>query len=220
MTADRNTDVASNFVEDPDSLAEQAYAVWCAEADDVEDRHQPVQLELSAEHHVMGAVLKAMDQEWRRMERGGPLRTPFWADVVDFNGNFVYACHRVKEDELLIPALVKNGGLPQKYVDAVHREHDRAKSLTLGIRDGVEEGDWEKVMRLVAMYVSFLRPHMHHEEVELFGALSSELPEEVQAELRTAFSRIEAEALPTGGRRQYVDVARRLLDLVGAEYAL
>lgn len=220
MPAEPPTDVTEPLPESPGSIAERAYAIWLAEADDPGARQQPVQIELIAEHYLMGGVLLAMDKELRRIDQGHSLRTAFWARTVEFNGDFVHACHRVKEEELLIPALIANGIKSTQYVDSVHREHERAKRLTLGIRDGVEEGDWEKVMRLVAMYVSFLRPHMQHEELELFGEPSEKLPPAIQAELRAGFTEAETKAMKGNGRRHFVDLAGELIRLVELDYAL
>lgn len=192
----------------PQSTIEQAFELWIAEAEAPHKLQSPA-AELLAEHHVMGAVLTAMEAESERMLSGGSLRPEFWTDVVDFNGNFVHLCHRVKEEEHFIPALLRLGILDAPQDEAIRHEHHSAKRLTLAICDGVAEGDWEKVLRIVSLYLHVLRPHMHREEAGMLLA-AAQMPSSTSQELRTAFDLVDQKALAHRGRRHYVEVARRL----------
>ena len=196
-----------------------AFGVWLSESD-ARGRRQPPGEVLQGEHYLMESVLRSMEAELEHMLAGASLRTDFWGDVIDFNGNFVHLCHRVKEEDHLIPALVECQLIDADQHEGIQREHDRAKDLTLAIRDGVEEGDWEKVLRLVALYSQFLRPHMRREEDEAFLLAATELPPEVSDEIRARFDRVDAAALGASGRVGYVDLARRLTALAGVEYDL
>ncbi len=191
-----------------------AFDVWLAEADADARRQRPA-IELLAEHHVMSTVLGAMEAEAQGMLGGRPLRLPFWSDVVDFNGNFVHLCHRVKEEVHLIPMLTTHGLLAAEQETAVRREHETAKSLTLDLCDGVECGDWERVLRVVSIYTHILRPHMRHEEAGPFAAAVDRLPLEAERELRRAFDAVDVAALGDRGRRHYVALARRLAEACG-----
>ncbi|MCA8964188.1 MAG: hemerythrin domain-containing protein [Planctomycetes bacterium] len=192
------------------------FAAWCEPG---ERRQSPFE-ELLAEHHLMSIVLAAMEAEAQGMLRGGALRREFWSDVVDFNGNFVHLCHRVKEEEHLIPALVEHGLLDAEQDNAVRHEHQSAKKLTLDIVDGVGEGDWERVLRVVSIYVHILRPHMRREETGLFAAAVHGLPAEVDERLRAAFAAVDARALAGRGRAHFVEIARRLAQATGVVAAL
>lgn len=163
--------------------------------------------ELLAEHYVMTGLLSAMEGEARRLDAGEPLRASIWAGIVDFNGNFVHLCHRVKEEENFVPALIAADLFDPTIVDAIKGEHQNAKDLTLGIRDGVMEGDWEMVFRLVSMYLGFLPAYMQKEEAGIF-ALARRLPEDASQSLRDAFDAVEAEALADSGRPHYLDIAQ------------
>ncbi len=196
------------------SPSRDAFVAWRAEGDSGERQQSPFG-ELLAEHHVMSIVLAAMEAEAQRMLRGGSLRREFWSDVVDFNGNFVHLCHRVKEEEHLIPALVKHGLLDDEQDNAVRHEHQSARKLTMDIIDGVGEGDWERVLRVVSIYVHILRPHMRREETGLFAAAVQGLPAAVDQQLRVAFDAVDASALAGRGRSHYVDIARRLAQATG-----
>ena len=175
--------------------------------------------ELLAEHHVMEAVLAAMEAEAEGMLAGRPLRPEFWRDVVDFNGNFVHLCHRAKEEEHLVTSLVAHGRLDGKREQAIRQEHGSGKDLTLALIEGAAEADWEKVLRLVSIYVHIMRPHMRREESGIFAA-AAELPAGALAQLRREFAAVDQKALGSGGRRRFVDVARRLATMAGVGHDL
>ncbi|MBK8098171.1 MAG: hemerythrin domain-containing protein [Planctomycetes bacterium] len=189
------------------SVAEGALQTWLAEA--ATQRQQPPHLELLAEHVLMTGVLSAMDREAATMVNGGPLRLEFWQDVVDFNGNFVHLSHRVKEESHLIPAMLAAGVLPADHEQAIRREHQAAKDLTLSLCDGVGEGDWEQVQRLVSLYVFRMRAHMSHEESSLLSH-ATRLSTAALARLRAGFDAVEAAALRGRSRLEIRRLAERI----------
>lgn len=191
----------------PTTAADSALQIWLAET--ASSRKQPPHLELLAEHALMAGVLTAMDREAATLLAGGPLRVEFWQDVVDFNGNFVHLCHRVKEESHLIRAMLRAGVLPAEHEHAIHREHQAAKDLTLGICDGVGEGDWEQVQRLVSQYVFRMRAHMQHEENGLLPHAAA-LPAATLAQLRADFDAVEVAALRGRSRLAIQQLAERI----------
>lgn len=195
-----------------------AFVRWLDAADDEGPSLGPID-ELLAEHHVMEAVLAAMEAEVEGMLAGRPLRPEFWSDVVDFNGNFVHLCHRAKEEEHLVTSLVAHGRLDARREQAIRQEHGSGKDLTLALIEGAAEADWEKVLRLVSIYVHIMRPHMRREESGIFAA-AAELPAEAQVQLRSEFALVDRKALGLGGRRRFVDIARRLATMAGVAHDL
>jgi len=193
-----------------------AFDAWLSEAQSIVRHQSPVE-ELLAEHHVMASVLLAMEAEAKSLMSGRSLRPDFWADLIEFNGNFVHLCHRLKEEVHFIPAMVEHRLLDQSQVSAFHHDHGVAKDLTLSIRDGVEEGDWEKVLKLVLLYLHLLRPHMKREEQTLLCVAGTKLPSQVAEKLREAFTAVDKQALAERGRVHYVDLARRLSQACGIE---
>jgi len=174
---------------------------------------------LRVEHHVMTAVLAAMEAEAERMLGGASLRPDFWRNVIDCNGNFVHRCHRTKEESLLVPALVANGILAERQVQAVHREHVAGGELTQSLCEGIGEADWEKVLRLVAIYAHLMRPHMQREEEGLF-ALAATLPMPVRERLRADCVAVEQQVLGADGRARFAAMARGLAEQAGVAHAL
>lgn len=171
--------------------------------------------ELLAEHHLMNLVVTAMEREAGQLDQGAELRFDFWSDVVDFIGNFVHHCHRAKEEQVFYPAVVELGLIEAERSDVLEGEHRNAKELTLGIISGVENGDWEQVVRLVSMYAYFIRHHMRSEEMELVQPAVRELSPAIHSRLAGDFAAVENAALAKRNRAHYLDVVRRICDEAG-----
>jgi len=187
-----------------------AIAAWIrCEAAGSQDRQGPAE-ELLAEHMLMSAVLGAMKEESGSLAAGRPLRVEFWSGVVDFIGNFVHLCHRAKEEEHFFPLLLKRGLVSLDGCEALRHEHTLAKDLTLNLCSAIEEGDWERVLRLASAYGGFMAPHMKREELELAPLTGGRLPPDEDSTLRQGFCEVEARALVEGGRRHYLELSRRL----------
>lgn len=197
-----------------DAVASALLATWTAALDMAEPTQAPAD-ELLAEHALMRRVLDAMELQAEAMLRGSALQPEFWHDLVDFHGNFVHLCHRVKEEIHLVPELVAAGRFGGEQAGVLHREHENGKQFTLELCDAVGAGDWERTTRLVAVCTHVLRPHMAREEDGVFVAARG-LDAAATQRLRTAFTAVERRALGAGGRRHHLDVARRLVHRSGA----
>ncbi len=194
----------------PVTSYETEYRAW-VETTKSGGTRQDVVAELRAEHHIMDAVLAAMEREARRLSVHGDLRPDFWDRVVDYVGNFTYQIHRRKEEEALFPVLKELQGLKDKAALAtLMKEHEQSRDLTMALIDGVSEGDWEKVLRAAHLYLRVARDHLDREEWEVFEPLERLVDPERARALREAFTEIEKDALGDRNRQHYLDVARQL----------
>jgi hemerythrin-like domain-containing protein len=181
-----------------------------------EERH-PID-ELLAEHKRMRSTLLAMASEVKRLIHGQMLRMEFWADVVDFVGNFVHLVHRRKEEQVFFPTLIALGLITENADAArVKEDHRRAETLTFELVDGIDEGDWEKVVRIAEMYIALISSHLELEERQYLQPLRDKIPEDALAELRKKMEAVEKPALGERNRQYYVDVMRRLCRMTGVE---
>lgn len=171
--------------------------------------------QLLAEHHVMRSVLSAMEAMARRLRAGEPLDLEFWGDVVDFIGNFVHRCHRAKEERLFYPRMVAAGLLPSKRVEALAAEHANAGRLTTDLCELASDGDQEGVLRLVAVYLHLMLPHMRHEEDDLGQPAVQAMDADLATGLGAAFRAEEERALGRGGLVDVLALARRLCERAG-----
>lgn len=122
--------------------------------------------ELLAEHQLTESALSAMEAEAYRLAHQQAYRPEFWSGMVDFVGNFIHLCHRKKEEACLFPMLAEYGMKDQ--VDVWVQDHGHAETMTFDLLEALGEADWEKVLRLVSMYVPSVRAHMATEEKLVF----------------------------------------------------
>ena len=174
------------------------------------EREQDPLNEMLAEHHIMDAVLAAMEREARRLSVHRELRPDFWERVVDFIGNYVHQCHRRKEEQAFFPIARRYETVDGGPVAMIAKDHAQAHQLTWDLYNGVEEGDWEKVLRAAHVYLRVARDHLVREENNVFEPARDLLtPEDVQS-LRKQFDEIEKDALGQRDRMYYLKVARSL----------
>ncbi len=196
----------------PLSSYELDFMQWTKEARAGKDapRIQDPVNELLAEHHIMDAVLAAMEREARRLSVHGELRPSFWERVVDFIGNYVHHCHRRKEEQAFFPLANRYETVSDGPVAAIGRDHEQAHKLTWDLYNGVNEGDWEKVLRASHLYLRVARDHLVREENHVFEPARDLMTPEDSEELRRRFDEIEKEALGERDRIYYLEVARSL----------
>ena len=201
---------------------EDEFRAWVAiaEGDDGAEKQTPI-AELRGEHHMMDAVLAAMEREARRLSVHGELRLDFWEGVVDCIGNFTHLVHRRKEEQALFTALKRaNVADENGAIATLTKEHEGAHELTIALVDGVSDGDWEKVLRVAHLYSKQTREHIDREEREVFEPIERHLDAGALVKMRQQFDVIEADALGPRDRKHYLDVARRICVEAGLENVL
>lgn len=166
--------------------------------------------ELLAEHHVMARVLDAMEAEATAMNRGRPLRLEFWAGLIEFVQAFVQESHRVKEEQHLFPHMSEVGTLPEGRAGALEREHGQARQITERLCRLAEAGDWEGVVRLSALYLHVIRPHMRREEVEWTGPAPEGVTDADLERIRQSFVEVERAAFGTADRAHWIGLVDRV----------
>jgi len=192
----------------------QAFETWLANANGAGLPQRPEE-ELLAEHHIMLAVLAAMEAEGKELLHGTPLRPEFWKGVVEFIGNFSHRIHRVKEERFFFPALEAWGLVEPEACQRLEEDHRALRDLTALLCDGVNEGDWEKAFRVVAMYLGRMRVHLDVEEIALLSADLSEVGDEHVAPMMESFAALEREEFTGASRLYYVEIADSLCRNVG-----
>lgn len=177
--------------------------------------------DILGEHELAALVLKAMEEETRRLYDRSIMRADFWLRIADFAGRFMESFHRRKEEEVMFPALASVGDEgDREVVKKFSKDHARAHALTSDLCAGVEEGDWERVLRCSMIYVSGMRKHMS-KELEALGHLAAKTPDPgVLADLSRRCADIEHEALGGEGRAHFLGVVRDLCEETDVEFPL
>lgn len=170
---------------------------------------------LLAEHQLMRAVLSAMEKEAEDLLAGRPLRPEFWADVVDFIGNFVHRVHRVQEERFFFPKLIELDLLDATDQEHLEQDHTLLKQLTLALCDGVNEGDWEKALRVVSRYLHIMESHLDAEEQRLKSPALRSLSDEQVKGLQREFHSFARAASSETSRRHTLELTRSLCSQTG-----
>lgn len=202
----------------PVTSYEAEFARWreVARNPDAPNPQRPID-ELFGEHHLMDVALAAMERETRRLSVHHDLRPAVWEQIVDFLGNFVYQVHRRKEEQGLFPVWKDVVGPTEAEAIVKHVEHDheQATRMTLDLLNGVNTGDWEKVLRAAHLYLRVVRDHLVQEEHEIFEPMRAALsPEQVQ-QVREKFDALERFGLGERDRKYYLELTRSMCQQVG-----
>jgi hemerythrin-like domain-containing protein len=169
--------------------------------------------EILAEHHLMRVVLHAMQVEALRLTKAKNFNFEFWSNAVDFVGNFGLLYHWRKKANHLYPVIDElGGGAP---IAKLEDQQQRDIELTLELTDAAQDGDFEKLTRLVALLILVKREKMDAEERDVLLPSRATLSGAKADALRVSFDEVEKKALPERGRREYLDIARNLAKLAG-----
>lgn len=188
----------------------KAFRKWLEDANSEEPAEQDPIQQLLAEHHLINIVVSTLEVEGGRLAHREPLRVDFWADIVDFIGNFVHLCHRRKEEQHCFPALYKGAVASGNLVVEVSKEHKKLEELTLELCSAVENADWESVLRFTPLYSRLMKRHLQREEELMFAHAETELSGEVLETMQSGFRDADQQGLRGLGRKHYLEVARRL----------
>lgn len=173
------------------------------------------------EHQLILRMIALVEQNSAFLEQGSFRDWRFFLDAVDFIRNFADRFHHAKEEDVLFKALVKNG-MPAKQspIEAMQIEHEQgrahARALEMAARQALA-GDAGKIAVIAAHakgYAQLLRGHIDKEDHILYPLAERVLPEEVRAEMLTAYRR--AEAATPGLEAKYREMVSRYERLVAA----
>ena len=173
---------------------------------------------LLADHDVARAVLRAMEEEARRLYDGAPLRPSFWERAAAFVVGFLEGYHRKVEEQVLFPVLVALGDDETRHtVTELIRDHWRGHEMTDTLAQGIRDGDWESVLRSAMIYVSVTRQHMLAEE-RMFAAIGHRrIARSALVEIHEKMEALAQRGLGPRGRVYFAELAASLCAGTGVE---
>jgi hemerythrin-like domain-containing protein len=175
---------------------------------------------LRKEHDAILRMLEVTEEAARRLDAGRPVAPETLAGLLEFFRLFADRCHHGKEEDLLFPLLEKKG-LPRAGgpVGVMLYEHEEGRALIRGMAEAAEAyggGDaaaarrWARAAR---GYVDLLRDHIAKENNVLFVMAENLLTPAEQADLASAFERVEEEKMGAGTHERL----HALMDKLAAE---
>jgi hemerythrin-like domain-containing protein len=178
--------------------------------------------ELKTEHRAVEESLRILEGICKRVEAARCVDAPEDVErLLEFFAVFVDTCHHGKEEELLFPALEREGvsrrGGP---IGVMLSEHVSGRAPIAGMRQALtdakagRDGAEEALVRHARGYAGLLQQHISKEDNVLFRIADERLPDGVKADLLRGFERIEQEKVGDGRHEAF----HRMLEEVGRRY--
>lgn len=152
---------------------------------------------LLAEHRTILAVVDGVEREVRGLETGGPLREPFWRDVLRFCDEFDFGLHHAKEERLLFPAIEQALASRATGPTAVLRdEHARLQVWRQRLEQALVARDRARLAASATLWSEAVRDHVRKEDLILFPLARRLLAPAGLEQLRHAFAGLAADLDP------------------------
>lgn len=169
---------------------------------------------LKHEHQIILLALGAVEREMSQIQAGEPVPEERIGQMIDFVQNFADRCHHAKEEKLLFARMGERGmtvhGGP---IGVMLQEHDEGRRLVRAAAGALPQagaGDASARTALAANLLGFvrlLRAHIDKEDNVLYPMADQILTPADQADLATAFERVEAEEMGEGTHERYHELA-------------
>jgi hemerythrin-like domain-containing protein len=167
------------------------------------------------EHQIIAVAVSVTQEFLKEIKAGPPIRPKRYWMLIDFWSTFADIVHHGKEEQVLFPAIDKQGGGSDfgDTIDQLVEEHMQLLRLISDLRRNAKPmftGDKkarEKVIRCLDDYVRITTPHIQLEDTELFPAAATLFSKKEMARLAKEFKAMDARTRP-----QVHSYYRKLLD--------
>jgi hemerythrin-like domain-containing protein len=150
--------------------------------------------DLFEEHVVIMQALDIMQEISERLQRNEPADRDDILDLLGFLSEFADKCHHGKEEDLLIPGILKSRVLENNGpISAILAEHVQGRDYIAKMRKSIN-GDTIRVdefLRSSHEYVTLLRSHIRKENTLLFPLIEARMPQKEQHNLYKEFMEFE-----------------------------
>jgi hemerythrin-like domain-containing protein len=151
---------------------------------------------LKHEHRVIERALRAMEGMRARIASGREVPSEAISQLLDFISAFADGFHHHKEEEILFPALQRQGMAEEGGpLSAMHQQHEIGRALISALRQAAEarkNGSEDASLLFVEnarRYTELLTAHIELEDSVLFRLADEVLEEEDKRYISDAFNR-------------------------------
>ncbi|MBC7187846.1 MAG: hemerythrin domain-containing protein [Calditrichaeota bacterium] len=172
---------------------------------------------LIEEHRLILTVLEAAEREATRIEATAQVDHSRLEQLLDFFRSFADACHHRKEEEHLFKLLERKPPL-RAPVTVMLQEHEMGRGFLRRVQEGLvawAQGDPAGAVQVVEgfrSYAELLRAHIDKENQVLFPMADRVLTRAEQAQLVSAFERVEKDEIGEGVHEKYHRMAHELAE--------
>lgn len=184
----------------------------------------PTPLEaLADEHRLIARALAALEAYAERLERDETTPVEDLARFAAFFTEFAELWHHVKEEDILLPALVRGGfDWDTGPISHVRKDHEHELYLVRVLRQAAaQESAWSPEDRRHALaairaFIEFQRAHMHKEETQLFPEATRRLEPSILSDVNRRIESFGAERFKQGEYQKLRELAEALIAGYGA----
>jgi len=173
--------------------------------------------QLRDEHEEIKLMLSIMEKTINKLNNGVVLDIEYMEKIIDFIKGFADKCHHGKEEDVLFPALIKNGMRKDIGPIAVMlNEHQQGRAFVKALSKALDDFKnrntkaLHEIVENAMNYVNLLRSHIAKENDVLFMMADKLLSETEQNELAEAFEKIEIEKIGLGKHIEYHNLLKNL----------
>lgn len=174
---------------------------------------------LYREHRVIAATLDALAAYTLCLETGGEACIDDLRAFSQFFTELAELRHHVKEEDILLPQLVRHGfAWDTGPIEKVRSDHDQERYLMRVLQQAGEqelawtEEDRRHAIASIRAFIEFQRTHMEKEEAILYPAVLERLSSSEQADLARRLDEFDARHF---GSSQFERFERLALELSG-----
>jgi hemerythrin-like domain-containing protein len=172
---------------------------------------------LTKEHALISRGLDALGAYAERLEKNPSMDARDLGRFARFFEDFAELWHHGKEEDVLLPALVRCGfAWDEGPVLRVREDHDQENYLARVLAQAAaQEASWTEEDRRHAIaairsFIEFERGHMEKEETVIYPAAAERLSAEAQSELGHRFAEIESQKFGSGSYERVLEDADAL----------
>jgi len=169
--------------------------------------------DLFDEHVVIMQALDIMQVISEKLQRNEAADRNDIVELLGFLSEFADRCHHGKEEDLLIPGILKFGVLENNGpVRAILSEHVQGREHIAKMRE-IIAGDTinkEKFVESSLAYVSLLREHIRKEDTLLFPLIESRMPSEELHRMYEEFMKFEEREIGQSHHEELHSLLERL----------
>lgn len=146
---------------------------------------------LMIEHRLIERMISVMDNEMKRLEKGGEPDPAFIETAVGFIRNYADRCHHGKEEDILFRDLksVDMREHDDKVMKELIVEHEWARDTTGKLVKAKEDyvrgvdGAIDRIIKMMGELVTFYPQHIEKEDKDFFPASMQYLDEQEEQEM-------------------------------------
>ncbi len=170
----------------------------------------PTQI-LIEEHKSIIKVVKALEREGKKVQKGGKIDKEFFSKAIDFVRNYADGFHHAKEEDILFEEFCKNESKAHcNPTTQMLYEHDEGRHFIKGLEAAVKEGDKQKTAENALGYAALLTEHIFKEDNIMFPMADNIINKKTNEKMLGEFKKAENKKFAKGTKEKYIALAKEL----------